>query len=105
MSNNFDIFNLSVDNFVTEEKKQETNTVYKTDPKLAKDSIYRAIIRFIPNVNNPKKSIIRKFSYWLEDATGAGFYADWIEQQLCPARQPRPRATQKRSITMRRQKA
>jgi len=82
MSNNFDIFNLSVDNFVTEEKKQETNTVYKTDPKLAKDSIYRAIIRFVPNVNNPKKSIIRKFSYWLEDATGAGFYAD------CPSSNP-----------------
>jgi hypothetical protein len=76
MENNFDIFNLSIDNFKTEEKKQEVNSIYKTDPKLSKDSIYRAIIRFIPNVKNPKDSIIKKFSYWLEDAEGNGFYAD-----------------------------
>jgi hypothetical protein len=76
MENNFDIFNLSLDNFKTEEKKQEVNAVYKTDPKLSKDSIYRAIVRFIPNIKNPKKSIIKKFSYWLEDAEGNGFYMD-----------------------------
>jgi hypothetical protein len=82
MESNFDIFNLSLDNFKTEEKKQEVNNVYKTDPKLSKDSVYRSIVRFVPNLNNPKKSIIRKFSYWLEDATGAGFYAD------CPSSTP-----------------
>lgn len=82
MENNFDIFNLSLDNFKSEEKKQDTNTVYKTDPKLSKDSIYRSIVRFIPNLSNPKKSIIRKYSYWLEDAAGAGFYVD------CPSSNP-----------------
>jgi hypothetical protein len=82
MESNFDIFNLSLDNFKTEEKKQEVSNIYKTDPKLSKDSVYRSIVRFIPNLNNPKKSIIRKFSYWLEDATGAGFYAD------CPSSTP-----------------
>lgn len=82
MESNFDIFNLSLDNFKTEEKKSEVSNIYKTDPKLSKDSIYRSIVRFIPNLNNPKKSIIRKFSYWLEDATGAGFYAD------CPSSTP-----------------
>ena len=76
MENNFDIFNLSIDNFKTEEKKVEVNSVYKTDPKLSKDSIYRAIIRFVPNIKNPKDSIIKKFSYWLEDADGKGFYLD-----------------------------
>jgi hypothetical protein len=82
MESNFDIFNLSLDNFKTEEKKQEVSNIYKTDPKLSKDSVYRSIVRFVPNLNNPKKSIIRKFSYWLEDATGAGFYAD------CPSSTP-----------------
>lgn len=76
MENNFDIFNLSIDNFKTEEKKTEVNPVYKTDPKLSKDSVYRAIVRFIPNVKDPKKSIIKKFSYWLENAEGNGFYMD-----------------------------
>lgn len=76
MENNFDIFNLSLDNFKTEEKKTEVNPIYKTDPKLSKDSVYRAIVRFIPNIKNPKKSIIKKFSYWLEDAEGKGFYMD-----------------------------
>jgi len=82
MENNFDIFNLSLDNFKTEEKTQKGSDVYKTDPKLSKDSIYRSIVRFIPNLKNPKKSIIRKFSYWLEDAEGNGFYAD------CPSSNP-----------------
>ena len=74
---NLDIFNLSLDNFVTEEKPKSTNSdLYKTDPKLSKDSIYRAIVRFIPNIKNPKNSIIKKYSYWLENAEGNGFFAD-----------------------------
>jgi len=77
MENNFDIFNLSLDNFKSEEKKTKGGSdLYKTDPKLSKDSIYRAIVRFIPNTKNPKNSIVKKFSYWLEDAEGNGFYAD-----------------------------
>lgn len=80
---NLDIFNLSLDNFKTEEKSNKQGSdIYKTDPKLSKDSIYRSLVRFIPNLNNPKNSIIRKFSYWLEDSTGAGFYAD------CPSSTP-----------------
>jgi hypothetical protein len=76
MENNFDIFNLSLDNFKTEEKKSSGSDIYKTDPKLSKDSVYRSIVRFIPNTKNPKNSIVKKFSYWLEDAEGNGFYAD-----------------------------
>jgi hypothetical protein len=76
MENNFDIFNLSLDDFKTEEKPKSGQDLYKTDPKLSKDSIYRSIVRFIPNVKNPKKSFVKKFSYWLEDAGGNGFYVD-----------------------------
>lgn len=79
---NLDIFNLSLDNFKTEEKQTSGTDIYKTDPKNSKDSIYRAVIRFIPNLNNPKKSIVRKYSYWLENAEGSGFYAD------CPSSVP-----------------
>ena len=74
---NLDIFNLSIDNFVTEEKPKSSNSdLFKTDPKLSKDSIYRAIVRFVPNIKNPKNSILKKYSYWLENAEGNGFYAD-----------------------------
>ena len=76
MENKFDIFNLSLEDFKTEEKPKSGQDLYKTDPKLSKDSIYRAIVRFIPNVKNPKKSFVKKFSYWLEDAGGNGFYVD-----------------------------
>jgi len=77
MENNFDIFNLGIDNFKNEEKPASSkSTEYKTDPKLSKDSIYRAIVRFVPNIKNPKKSIIKKFSYWLELTEGEGFYVD-----------------------------
>ena len=83
MEDNFDIFNLSIEDFKTPEKpKSGSDNIYKTDPKLSKDSIYRAIVRFVPNPKNIKESSIRKFSYWLEDATGAGFYAD------CPSSNP-----------------
>jgi hypothetical protein len=73
---NFDIFNLGIDNFKTEEKQVQEKVEYKTDPKLSKDSVYRAIIRFIPNIKNPKKSIVKKYSYWLESSEGEGFYVD-----------------------------
>jgi hypothetical protein len=73
---NFDIFNLSIDNFKTEEKQVQKSNEYKTDPKSSKDSIYRSIVRFIPNVKDPKKSIIKKYSYWLEGNDGEGFFVD-----------------------------
>ena len=76
MENTFDIFNTSIDDFKPEEKQVAKSSEFKTDPKLSKDSIYRAIVRFVPNIKNPKKSIIKKFSYWLELNEGEGFYID-----------------------------
>jgi hypothetical protein len=75
MENNFDIFNLSIETF-QEEQKPIIKVEYKTDPKLSKDSIYRAIIRFVPNIKNPKRSIIKKFSYFLESPEGEVLYID-----------------------------
>lgn len=77
MSKELDIFNLSVEDLKTEESSSSNRSdLYKTDPKKGKDSVYRAIIRFLPNINNPKKSILKKYQYWLENAQGEGFYVD-----------------------------
>ena len=76
MENNFDIFNIGIDAYQEEAKPASKSSEFKTDPKLSKDSIYRAIVRFVPNIKNPKKSIVKKFSYWLELHEGEGFYVD-----------------------------
>lgn len=76
METNFDIFSLGIEDFKSEEKKSSQNLEYKTDPKLSKESIYRSVIRFIPNINNPKKSIVKKFTYWLGTNETEGFYVD-----------------------------
>lgn len=76
-SKELDIFNLSVDDLKVDEPSASSKSdLYKTDPKKGKDSVYRAIIRFLPNIHNPKKSIIKKYQYWLENAEGQGFYVD-----------------------------
>jgi len=77
MTNELDIFDLSVEDVKTEVKVAgDGQSLYKTDPKTGKDSVYRSVIRFIPNLGNPKQSIIKKFTYWLVDNEEKGFYAD-----------------------------
>lgn len=83
MSDELDIFNLGIDDVKSPEaEKSKGSDIYKPDPKQSKDSIYRAILRLIPNIKDVKKSSIRKYSYWLEDETGSGFYVD------CPSSVP-----------------
>ena len=65
MENNFDIFNIGIDAYKEEAKPASKSSEFKTDPKLSKDSIYRAIVRFIPNTKNPKNSISLGFGYFL----------------------------------------
>lgn len=73
---NQDIFNLKLEDFQTEEIQSKGNQLYKPDPKNGKDNIYRAVVRFLPRVENPKQSAIKKFTYWLEDSSGNGSYYD-----------------------------
>lgn len=63
MENLNDIFNLSVDDFKTEEKRE--TTIYKPDANSGRDGIYKSVIRFIPWHENPKKSVMQKWSCWL----------------------------------------
>lgn len=63
MENLNDIFNLSVDDFKTEDKRE--TTIYKPDANSGRDGIYKSVIRFIPWHENPKKSVMQKWSCWL----------------------------------------
>ena len=73
----FDIFNLSVSNVETH--KQTTSStedvIYKPSADDGKDGTYKALIRFVPNPENPRKSLVRKYVHWLTDAASSGVKA------------------------------
>jgi len=76
MENFQDIFNLSTEDFVEKTTSRESE-LYKPNAKDGKDNTYSSLIRFIPFWKDPRKSKIKKFSYWLEDPlTGDGFSVD-----------------------------
>jgi hypothetical protein len=72
------LFNISSDLFVENKKvSQGSNLKFKPDPKLGKDGVYKAMIRFIPWYKNVKKSIYKKYYIWVENpATGENFGID-----------------------------
>mgnify|MGYP003671218220 FL=1 len=76
MANEFDIFNISVDDLDTGEKPRGTSDLYAPKPDQGLDGTYSSLIRFLPNLKNPRKPYIRKYVYWLEDNDGRGFYID-----------------------------
>lgn len=69
MENNLDIFNLDNEEFLNPqvEKSGSDENLYKPYPELGKDGVYKALIRFVPNVFNLKKSKIHKYYVWLKD--------------------------------------
>jgi hypothetical protein len=81
MEDNFDIFNLDNEAFVKQEiKRDEDEAIYKPYPELGKDGVYKSLVRFLPNISNPKKSKIHQYYVWLKDPVdGANFKA------LCPS--------------------
>lgn len=71
-----DIFNLNPDDYIEKTETKESE-LYKPDPKKGKDNVYKSLIRFIPFYKDPKRSKIKKYSYWLVDPlTGDGFSVD-----------------------------
>lgn len=77
MANEFDIFNLGVNDIDTYSREASGGSdLYKPSADQGKDGTYKALVRFVPNPKNPQKSIIRKFVYWLEDSSGNGGYYD-----------------------------
>jgi len=73
----FDLFNLSADSIDTYNDERKESVFYRPSADAGKDGVYTSLIRFIPNPKNPlKKSIIRKFVYWLTDDEGNSEYFD-----------------------------
>lgn len=75
-NDNFDIFNVTVDDVTLPEREKKISNIYKPDPSQAKDGVYKSLIRFVPNPKNPKRSIIKKYVYWLKDSDGNGHLFD-----------------------------
>jgi len=75
-----DLFNMSgsIENFSTEPvKKKVDENMYSINLADAADGVYRSKVRFLPNINNMKKSVISKYHYWLTDANGEnGIFVD-----------------------------
>jgi len=74
----FDIFNLSVNDVETHNQAASSTTevVYKPSADDGKDGTYKALIRFVPNPENPRKSLVRKYVHWLTDPSGSGRLVD-----------------------------
>lgn len=76
MEENFDIFDLPTDVFINPEKKN-VSEFYQPSADKGRDGVYKALIRFLPNIHNPSLSKIMKYYVWLEDpTTNQGFSVD-----------------------------
>ena len=76
---NFDIFSLDNEDFLKPEPQSNGGdaNIYKPYPELGKDGVYKALIRFLPNIASPKKSKIHKYYVWLKDPVdNSNFVAD-----------------------------
>lgn len=77
MSESFDIFNLGVEDVETHQPERTTvNEIYKPTADDGKDGTYKALIRFVPNPENPRKSLIQKYVHWLTNSNGDGKLVD-----------------------------
>ena len=73
----FDIFNLGVTDVETHEVQSSTGgDMYKPSADQGKDGTYKALIRFVPNVVNPRNSLVKKYVHWLTNASGDGKLVD-----------------------------
>ena len=76
---NLDIFNLDAEALVTPTKKEGSKDLefYKPYPEDGKDGVYKALVRFLPNVADAQKSKIHKYYVYLSDpSSGNGFSVD-----------------------------
>ena len=74
----FDIFNLGVEDVDTHQPQANSsvNEIYKPTADDGKDGTYKALIRFVPNPENPRNSLIQKYVHWLTDSNGNGKLVD-----------------------------
>lgn len=73
----FDIFNLGVTDVETHENPTNNGgDMYKPSADQGKDGTYKALIRFVPNPENPRNSLVKKYVHWLTNANGDGKMVD-----------------------------
>lgn len=74
----FDIFNLGVEDVDTHQPQASSsvNEIYKPTADDGKDGTYKAMIRFVPNPENPRNSLIQKYVHWLTNSSGDGKLVD-----------------------------
>jgi hypothetical protein len=76
MENLNDLFNLKADDLV-QKSESKTTDIYKPTADKGKEGVYSAVVRFLPWHENPKKSIMKKWTCWLVDPlTDKGKYVD-----------------------------
>ena len=85
----FDIFSNSIENIDLYKRDKKESVFYSPKAKDGADGTYKALIRFMPNVKNPKQPIIRKYTYWLEspDGKGQSFDSPSTIGEKCPIQQ------------------
>lgn len=85
----FDIFSTSVEDIDLYKRDKKDSVFYSPKAKDGTDGTYKALIRFMPNIKNPKQPIIRKFTYWLEspDGKGQNFDSPSTVGEKCPIQQ------------------
>jgi hypothetical protein len=85
----FDIFSTSVDDIDLYKREKKESVFYSPKAKDGADGTYKALIRFMPNLKNPKQPIVRKFTYWLEgpDGKGQNFDSPSTVGEKCPIQQ------------------
>ena len=73
----FDIFNLGVTDVETHEAPTSNGgDMYKPSADQGKDGTYKALLRFVPNPENPRNSLVKKYVHWLTNANGDGKMVD-----------------------------
>jgi hypothetical protein len=85
----FDIFSTSVSDIDLYKREKKDSVFYSPKAKDGADGTYKALIRFMPNIKNPKQPIVRKFTYWLEgpDGKGSNFDSPSTVGEKCPIQQ------------------
>lgn len=73
----FNVFNVSIEDLTKDDKPQGNVNLYSPSYDKAKDGVYKSKIRFLPNVNDPRHPMMRKYVYYLQDLNNeSGFYVD-----------------------------
>lgn len=82
---NLDIFNLDPSLLLNPKKVKSSDLFYKPDPEKGKDGVYKALVRFVPNIFNTSLPKVQKYYIWLTDpGTGKSMSVD------CPSTVQKP---------------